>query len=303
MHRVLEYIDRHLDRSLELNTLADVANFSRFHFHRVFMAWSGETLGDYVRRRRLEVAATRLVAQPRLSVLTVAMSVGFTAPEAFTRAFKHRFGAAPSAWRASEIRSRHVAGAALRNPDQAQGNHSQAMPASRAHRAGTPLSPERTMQTIPVTVLTREPTHIAYLRYTGPYGPGISAFWQHIVAPWMATNNLLGYARYGISLDDPAVTAPAQCRYDACVEVPPDLPLSGDALRSTIPGGRYAVLHYDGPLAQIGGAWDMMMRDWLPQSGMQLDHRPMFERYGADQHYDPRTGIIQCDICIPVAPL
>ena len=77
MHGVLEHIDRHLDESLELATLADVAHFSSFHFHRLFSAWMGETLGDYLRRRRLEVAALRLVAQPRVPVLNVALSVGF----------------------------------------------------------------------------------------------------------------------------------------------------------------------------------------------------------------------------------
>src|SRR6266851_1333326 len=52
--RVLEYIDRRLDEQLELDALAKVANFSPFHFHRLFTAWFGETLGDYMRRRRLE---------------------------------------------------------------------------------------------------------------------------------------------------------------------------------------------------------------------------------------------------------
>lgn len=57
MHRVIEFIDYHLDEPLELDALAAVANFSAFHFHRLFTAWMGETLGEYVRRRRLEVAA------------------------------------------------------------------------------------------------------------------------------------------------------------------------------------------------------------------------------------------------------
>jgi hypothetical protein len=51
MHRVLEYIDKHLDQPLDLGTLAEVAHFSPFHFHRLFSAWMAETLGDYLRRR------------------------------------------------------------------------------------------------------------------------------------------------------------------------------------------------------------------------------------------------------------
>ena len=60
MNRVLDHIDKHLDESLEVAALAAIAHFSPFHFHRVFTAWMGETLGDYLRRRRIEVAAARL---------------------------------------------------------------------------------------------------------------------------------------------------------------------------------------------------------------------------------------------------
>ncbi|MFK5057974.1 helix-turn-helix transcriptional regulator, partial [Klebsiella pneumoniae] len=88
------HIDDHLERPLDLAELADVAHFSAFHFHRLFAAWAGETLGDYVRRRRLEVAALRLATQPRLSVLEAAVSVGFGSGEAFSRAFRARFGSA-----------------------------------------------------------------------------------------------------------------------------------------------------------------------------------------------------------------
>jgi len=62
MNKVLDYIDQHLDTPLDLLTLAEVAHFSTFHFHRVFLAWVGETLGDYMWRRRLEIAAVHLAA-------------------------------------------------------------------------------------------------------------------------------------------------------------------------------------------------------------------------------------------------
>ena len=95
MHRVVEHVDRHLDAELDLATLADVAHFSPFHFHRLFAAWMGETLGDYVRRRRLEVAATRLAAQPRVPVLQIALSTGFGSSEAFAEiAISQRLNAA-----------------------------------------------------------------------------------------------------------------------------------------------------------------------------------------------------------------
>lgn len=106
MNKVLDHIDRHLDAQLNLPGLAGIAHFSPYHFHRIFAAWMGETLGDYVRRRRLEVAALRLRHHKRKPVLEIALSVGPASGEAFSRAFKLHFGHTPSAWRAGGAEQR-----------------------------------------------------------------------------------------------------------------------------------------------------------------------------------------------------
>ena len=221
MHRVVAYIDEHLDQPLDLGTLAEVAHFSPFHFHRLFSAWMGETLGDYMRRRRVELAAMRLAAQPRSRVLNIALSTGFGSAEAFTRAFKSRFGCSPTAWRANEVAQRR----AKRNPDQVESKTSQApttLPAE--HEASATRRTEANMN---VKLIDRQPATIAYLRYVGPYGQGISEFWENSYYPWAVTHNVLDRPRYGISHDDLGVTAPEQCRYDAGVEVPPQFVASG----------------------------------------------------------------------------
>lgn len=282
MHRVLEHIDRHLDDRLELEALASVANFSSFHFHRLFTAWMGETLGDYVRRRRLEVAAQRLVAQPRVPVLQVALSVGFGSTEAFGRAFKARFHRAPSAWRAAQVSNR----------DQAKSNTGQAL--------ARPVGNDGGMK---VTIIDRQPASVAYLRHVGAYGESISNFWMHEVDPWMQTNGLYGRPRYGISHDDPAITPSEKLRYDAAVEVPPDFVGAGAHQKTTIPGGKYAVGKFKGTDAEVGEAWTWLLRDWLPASGMQLDSRPFFEHYPIDSTFDASTGTFSCEICIPITPL
>ena len=286
---MLEHIDRHLDEPLELHTLARVANFSAFHFHRLFAAWMGETLGEYLRRRRLEIAAQRLVAQPRLPMLQVALTVGFGSTEAFARAFKARFGSTPSEWRSAQVSNRDQLN---RNPDQASAV------AVRNHELAKNHALEANMK---VKVIDRNRATVAYLRHVGPYGKPISDFWMKTVAPWMETNGLLGQPRYGISHDDPGVTAPEKLRYDAAVEVPADFVGAGHHLKTEIPGGKYAALHFRGTVAEVGPAWESLLRDWLPGSGMQLDSRPFFEYYPTDIKYEP--GVIECDICVPITPL
>ena len=131
----MDHIERHLDQPLDLETLAAVAHFSAFHFHRLFRAWTGETLGDHLRRRRVEKGALRLLTQPGSGVLEVALAVGFGSGEAFARAFKSRFGVTPSAWREQ------------RNSDQAEGRTirpraaSIRRPATRTSIMGSPQLP------------------------------------------------------------------------------------------------------------------------------------------------------------------
>jgi len=286
MHAVIEYIDRHLDQNLDLAALAGVAHFSDFHFHRLFRALTGEALGDYLRRRRLETAAVRLRSQPAVPVLEIALGVGFGSAEAFARAFRVRFDSTPTEWR----KSKH---------DQMARKAGQA-PRFAARKNGDPSKPESAMK---VKLVDRESVYVAYLRHTGTYGPPVGQFWMKTVAPWMATNNLFGRDRFGISLDDPSVTKSAQCRYDACVASREGEVLTGNPQHKVIPGGKYAALRFEGTGAEIGAAWDALLRDWLPQSGLQLDARPFFEYYPVDGRYDEKTGAFSCDICVPVTKL
>lgn len=154
-----------------------------------------------------------------------------------------------------------------------------------------------------VRLETLQPVRVAYLRSTGPYGPAIHEFWRQSVFPWMAENGLLGQARYGISHDDPSIVAPDKCRYDACVEVPEGVVLSGAAQITCLPGGRYATLDFFGTSQAVGQAWTALLRDWLPSSELQLDGRPCFEYYPANGRFDLATGAFECRICVPVAPL
>jgi AraC family transcriptional regulator len=298
MHRVLAYIDEHLDESLDLATLAEVAHFSSFHFHRLFSAWMDETFGEYLRRRRVEVAAKRLASQPRTRILNVALSVGFGSAEAFTRAFKNRFGCSPTTWREQQSSPHREKS----NSGQVNSKQSQVLPGSFAeHGISRILSKEFLMK---VSLIDRQPATVAYFRHLGEYGEPIAKFWQETYVPWAVMNKLgADHARYGIAHDDASITAPEQCRYDACAEVSPDFMATGGALKTTLPGGKYAVLSFKGTVEQVGQAWATLLRNWLPSSGLQLDSRPCFEYYPKGAACDSNTGEFECEICIPVIPL
>jgi len=61
--------------------------------------------------------------------------------------------------------------------------------------------------------------------------------------------------------------------------------------------------NFVGTVPDISVAWTELLRNWLPSSGMQADARPCFEYYPPNAKYDPRTGVLECQICLPVRPL
>jgi AraC family transcriptional regulator len=256
----------------------------------------GETLGAYLTRRRVELAAARLASQPRLSVLSAALSVGFGSPEAFARAFRRHFGRTPTQWRGS---ARGPA-AEKSKVDQEDGRWDQEKPREKRY---APAVKKKKSRPLEVSVRTLPAARVAYLRYRGPFGESLGRFWAEEVFPWLASNDLLGLPRYGISRDDPQVTERRKCRYDAGVGVGENFVPSAKAQVGTLPGGRYACARFQGTSREIPHSWERNLREWLPASGYQLDSRAYFEYYPVDGEFDARSGAFTCDLCLPIARL
>src|SRR5665213_1250162 len=104
---VLAHIEAHLFESLSVNSLASVAGLSPYHFSRAFTARLGESVMGYVRARRLEAASFRLSAAVPPPLIDLAFGCGFESQEAFTRAFRRRFGMPPGQFKRENTQTRH----------------------------------------------------------------------------------------------------------------------------------------------------------------------------------------------------
>lgn len=154
---------------------------------------------------------------------------------------------------------------------------------------------------MPLQILDFPPARVAALRYTGPYGLALGTFWREQFLPWCETSKVDTTAIcYGIGLDDPAHTPAQTCRYDACVELAANAPITAPARELFLPGGRYAVFDFRGTPHEIGAAWQAMFRELLPAQGLAIDARPCFERYGPGDRTDPETGLFSCQICVAI---
>jgi len=298
VNRVVDHIGRHLGEELSLLPLARLAAFSPFHFHRVFRAITGEPLFGYIQRLRVEKAAWALATYPDRSVLEIALDHGFSSAATFARSFRAHFGMSATEWRARTDRWRarrlsvSKAGKPHRKPRKAHARGG----SDTARRRGRPMT---------VGVRTLPVQRVAYMRYVGPYGPGgIPELWARF-RRWMQARDLGGDAsvKLGLSYDDPSITAPEKCRYDACVVVPADFTADRWVNLMDVAGGRYAVGAFTGSAHEIEDAWDRVFRGWLPDSGYQPDDRPCFEVYRGDPAVDAKAGTFRCELCLPVRPL
>jgi len=93
------FIENHFGEELTLDDIATSGGVSRFHMARVFGIATGHSVMGYVRGRRLTEAARKL-AGGAPDILAVALDAGYNSHEAFTRAFRDRFGVTPEALRA-----------------------------------------------------------------------------------------------------------------------------------------------------------------------------------------------------------
>jgi AraC family transcriptional regulator len=309
VNRVIDHIQANRAEPLSLETLAAVAAFSPFHFHRVFKAVTGETVTDFVQRVRLEGAASALLLRPDTDILTIALDHGFNSASAFARAFKERFGMSASRWRGGGFREWRKTGQADRKLCQAVGNLGEEAAAPGTHDACRPGEDpadhdQEDIMTPDITVITLPTYHMAYFRNVGPYGAGggIPDTWRRL-RQWARARDLWTESRIllGIAYDDPSVTEAARCRYDAGIVVPPGFRADDQINVTSVEGGKFATAPFRGTALEIGKAWHDLFSA-LTRSGFQPDHRPGMEVYRGES-LDEKTGVVTCDVCLPIKPL
>ncbi|MEW4277843.1 AraC family transcriptional regulator [Priestia megaterium] len=95
MNRALDYIEENLTNDIDFREVARLALCSEYHFKRMFSFLAGITLSEYIRRRRLTLAAFEL-KDSNIKVIDVAIKYNYSSPDSFTRAFQNLHGITPS---------------------------------------------------------------------------------------------------------------------------------------------------------------------------------------------------------------
>ncbi|SUG16287.1 transcriptional activator RamA [Salmonella enterica subsp. arizonae] len=95
---IVEWIDDNLNQPLRIDDIARHAGYSKWHLQRLFMQYKGESLGRYVRERKLKLAA-RDLRDTDQKVYDICLKYGFDSQQTFTRIFTRTFNLPPGAYR------------------------------------------------------------------------------------------------------------------------------------------------------------------------------------------------------------
>ncbi len=269
LDRVIDYIHDHINGSLDLNCLADVACLSPYHWHRIYHAMLGETVAASVRRIRLHGAAGELVRGDR-PLRVIAAAYGFNSVQSFARAFRKSFGTSPGEYRRL--------------------GKEQKFQMTRE---------EYSVHMYAVSIEEREPAQALTCRHRGSYMQIGKAF-DHL-SGWLATHNAIrpDMRLIAIYYDDPALVPEEQLRSCAGVLMTDAKAMESPFDVTAIRGGPYAILRHKGPYGELARAYQWLYGQWLPNSGREAGDAPVLEEY-LNTPRDTAPPDLLTDICLPL---
>jgi AraC family transcriptional regulator len=276
INQAMLYIREHTDARLPIIDIARKANFSPFHFHRIFTAFVGETVGDYITRMRMAKAA--LLIDNGLSVTRAASRSGYKTASSFIQVFKKSFGILPSKVRTS--------GKIV---------YIKKKPANNHFRTGSLIADLRELPALKmVSIQSRVKANEDFTTIAG------IAFDK--LHRYLDRQNLTAKIsmRLGVLRDFDIVNT-KNCRFDACVVIPDsaDPPVKRPVKADRIEEGKWAVFLHRGPYDTLWQTWNRIYRSWHPPGSMKLRNAYPFEVYLNNKRTTEPSNLLT-EIYIPV---
>lgn len=242
VNKALDYINDHPNENISLEALANAANISPYHFHRIFKAVIGENPAQYIQRLRLEYIARELRTTSS-SLELLAEATGYQSVQSLSKAFKKRFGIPPSTYKQTPER----------------------------------WTIERADQLFPriCKIYTK---HIIYLNTDNPIN--YNETWRKLYTFAIFSNLMYeGSESIGACFDFPTIIEESSPKFRPCISIEYEVQSNTNITCQTIEGGIYAVFTHQGDYTNLPDFYKSIWFIWLPQSRYQLRTSLTFEKY------------------------
>ncbi|RSD26881.1 AraC family transcriptional regulator [Mesobacillus subterraneus] len=269
LQRAIDYMEEHLLEDITIEEIARVANSSPFHFQRTFSILTDSSVSEYMRRRRLTLAAHEL-GSTDVKIIDLALKYGYDTPEAFTKAFRRQHGISPS-------EARKFAGKL-----------------NSYGRLGIQVS-LKGVEPMQYRVVELEAFEVIGVKESFSYAngentAGIPKMWGKANHDGtsdflLCNNNGTVKGLLGVCVDQSKVK---EKQMDYWVAAACDGETPDGYSKMEIPASRWAIFEVHGPMPDaIQKVWKQIFTEWFPANGYQHAGTPDLEVYTAGNPTDP----------------
>lgn len=268
LNKIKVYIDKNLHKEIAVGELSSIANLSVFHFRRIFKNITGENIGNYIQRIRLQQVAHILISTD-FSVNEILKQTNYQTKHSLAKVFKQHFGMPMSAYR----------------------ERYKFIPIEEVWTKT--WKPE--IKKLCAQQVVCYPVDNASLdmdKYSKAWRKIIHYKERHL--PDEKNSHFIS-----ISLDNPLVTSQNQCRFYLGVSTSRKIKSKGMFFAEEIPGGIYAVFRYKGNYASLPELYRFICEKWLPENGYYQKYPMSFERY-LNLPRDVEVSELLTEVYIPI---
>lgn len=280
IQKAINYIEEHLHETITMEQIAQEVNASVFHFQRTFSILTDMSIADYIRRRRLTLAAQELINTDS-KVIDIAYKYGYDSPEAFTKAFRKQHNVTPS-----EVRKQQ-------GPLQSYNRLIIQVTLKGAEPMKYNIVEKEKFQVVGVKR--------TYNCQTGENLQGIPQFWNELNGQGMdkqlfTLNNGQIKGVLGVCVPDENYKDNSLIDYwiatDHVGEVPENM------LAMEVPASKWVVFEVRGPMPDaMQNAWKKIFSEWFPSNPYEPAGTAELEVYTDE---DPTSENLYSEIWIPI---
>lgn len=255
---IIDYIEKNMYEPIDIHDIASVSNYSTYHFCRIFRSLVGDSPKEYLRKRRLTIAAERL-ARGEISILNIALDCQFESHASFTRSFKQLFKMTPEQYREKSDPFRLI-------------YKDQFSPHMLHHlQSRLAMEPE---------IVTRSAVKVVGVaRHYQEEDLDIETLWSAFRPNVGQITNRVGDDAFGIYEEYQESETNVGFSYICSVEVADFDNVPEGMVTRTIPEHLYAVFQHKGAISFLPDTLKYIWGSWLPKSNYDYVEKPDFELY------------------------
>ncbi len=292
INNAILYIENNLSEKLLLHDIAEKAYFSPFHFHRIFSLVVGETVNNFIIRKRIEKAAGFLMHQKEIPITEISAVLGFASLSSFSRTFKKFYGVSP-------IEFKELSPNKFSKICKTESKKGQIIISFEQYICNINNSLKWFKMNAKVSVQQVEKLELAYISHKGEMEK-IGAVFNRLIY-WATPKGLMNQENLRLLTiyhDSPKITSPDAIRSSIAIVLNAKTTVAGEVSLKSIEPGKCIVSRFEITPNEFQQAWESSFV-WMSENGYKKRDQDPFEIYYNNAQEHPENKFI-VDICIPI---